>query len=346
MKIFKYVSLLILVCSVSLAQGQLLSKKELRKKKLYKSLEEALKEPEKVYRLELKAKTPQPLSKEIAKLKKLQYLDLSFQKFNKIPDEIGQLKDLQVLSCMLNPLEEFPMGILKLKNLKSLNIGGMESKISAIPEGISALQNLEELFIGTGCCAAPKNIRSLPEGLFELKKLKVLHFSYMMIDKIPAGIGKLTNLRYFVAHQMSRMKFVSPEIFKLNKLEHLHLGSHASNKNFKAIEKGWGKLKSLQILRLSGIFDDKFPVEIGNITQLQALSFINNDNVKVIPAAIGKLVNLELLDLSRNKVEKVSQAIAKLKKLKDLRLWNNKLLEAKQAEIKKWLPNAEITFDR
>ena len=109
----------LLICVCTNAQDVLLDTASLVKKQVFRSLEEALKTPMKVYRLDLKGKDLSELSKEIAELKNLQILDVSSNILTTLPKEIGGLENLQELNLSGNKLTALPSEIGELKKLKS-----------------------------------------------------------------------------------------------------------------------------------------------------------------------------------------------------------------------------------
>ena len=74
---------------------------ELKKEKLFSSLEESMRSPEKVYRLNLSNTRLNEIPKEIEKFIHIQELSLSSNKIEFIPDEICKLKKLQKKSVSL-----------------------------------------------------------------------------------------------------------------------------------------------------------------------------------------------------------------------------------------------------
>src|SRR5690606_5320462 len=94
-------SLIFFIVSISAddsyGQGAPLSLAELQKTTLYKSLDDALQNPDQVYRLNLTKQGITDLPPEIGKLTNLQYLNLSKNSISSIPPEIGKLKNLQWL---------------------------------------------------------------------------------------------------------------------------------------------------------------------------------------------------------------------------------------------------------
>jgi len=131
--------------------------------RVYTSLEEALLNPQKVYRLKL-TKLPAPdslppelfqltelreltvkgcrlciLNRQISELSHLVYLNLDRNKLLRLPSAIGELHHLQTLVISRNILETLPDSIAKLTNL--VTIDAWDNPLYVLPESISALSN-------------------------------------------------------------------------------------------------------------------------------------------------------------------------------------------------------------
>ncbi len=131
--------------------------------KTYTSLQDALMEPQKVYRLKL-TKLPKcdslpdeifqlfelreltikncrlfRLNSNINRLKHLRYLNLDKNKLLRLPNEICDLSELSMLIVSRNILETLPDNIYKLKNLSYIDAWG--NPLYILPESISALKN-------------------------------------------------------------------------------------------------------------------------------------------------------------------------------------------------------------
>lgn len=89
----------------------------------YYDLNKALKQPEKVY-----------------------YLDLSMQKLDSLPDSIHIFKNLESLDLSFNRLDSLPSSITQLEKLKFLNLSGCY-ELESLPEDLKKLKSLEELHI-------------------------------------------------------------------------------------------------------------------------------------------------------------------------------------------------------
>lgn len=131
--------------------------------KTYTSIEEALLEPQNVYRLKLtklekRDSLPEELfqltelreltikgcrlcivNQRIGELSKLQYLNLDRNKLVRLPESIGNLSNLRMLIVSRNLLETFPDNISKLKELTSID--AWDNPLYVLPESMKALNN-------------------------------------------------------------------------------------------------------------------------------------------------------------------------------------------------------------
>jgi leucine-rich repeat protein SHOC2 len=141
----------------------------------YTSIQEALKEPDKVVKLVLRKNKLKVFPPEIFKFKNLQYLDLSKNSIKEIPAEIDTLKNLQVLMLSKNNLESLPKEIGSLINLRILNVN--QNEIAELPPQIGDLENLEVLDLWDN------NISDFPSQISYLKKLKMVDLRAILIDE-------------------------------------------------------------------------------------------------------------------------------------------------------------------
>jgi len=139
----------------------------------YTTIEEALKQPDLVVKLELRKKKLKVFPKEILQFKNLQYLDLSKNSIKELPEEIAQLKNLQYLSISKNGLEELVPPIGELTNLYYLNLN--QNELTSLPLTIGKLEKLKNLDLWSN------NIDRFPEEMKDLKSLKILDLRVIMI---------------------------------------------------------------------------------------------------------------------------------------------------------------------
>lgn len=155
------------------AQKALLDSLTLDTVTAYTSLEDAMKDPEKVIKLELRKKKLKVFPMEIFKFPNLQYLDLSKNCIKEIPAEISQLKDLQYFAISKNSVEELPPQIGELSNLFYLNVN--QNELTSIPSAIGKLTKLKNLDLWSN------NIEKFPEELKNLKSLMVFDLRVILI---------------------------------------------------------------------------------------------------------------------------------------------------------------------
>lgn len=170
--IFLPFAFLLVTCNLCI--GQLLDSASLLASPVYDNLQEALQNPDKVYRLDLSRKKLKTFPMEILKFKNLQELDLSKNKLDSLPEQIGTLTNLQVLNVAGNKLLYLPDSIGELKNLKKL--AGSRNNLLAFPKRIGDLQNLEIIDMWEN------DLSVFPEELSKLKKLRWMDLRVIMID--------------------------------------------------------------------------------------------------------------------------------------------------------------------
>lgn len=155
------------------AKAQLLDSLALDTLTTYTSLAQALKEPDKVVKLQLRKQKFKTIPKEIYLFKNLQYLDLAKNNIKLIPDSIGTLTNLQHLDISKNIIEQISGEIGKLTNLYYLNLNNNE--FTSLPPQMGNLVNLRTLDLWSN------NLEDFPENLKGMKNLKVLDLRVILI---------------------------------------------------------------------------------------------------------------------------------------------------------------------
>jgi Leucine-rich repeat (LRR) protein len=159
----------------------------------FNSLSEALKNPEKVIRL-----------------------NLSNQEINVTDEQWLQFINLEYLTLKNDRLKQIPIAITKIKSLKVLDLSGND--FIKLPEEISNLTNLEEIYLND-----EKNM-NLPKTLSTLAKLpnlKTLHLENDNLSKLPNEILEFKSLENLYLNQNKFKKI--PEIQTLDHLKYLDL---------------------------------------------------------------------------------------------------------------------------
>lgn len=154
-------------------KAQLLDSLSLDTMDAFTSLTEAMKDPDKVYKLVLKKQKYKSIPLEIFAFKNLQYLDLSKNNIKEIPDSIGELKNLQHLNLSKNSIEMISGKIGKLTNLTYLNLNNNE--FTALPPQMGNLDKLRILDLWSN------NLEDFPENLKNMKSLILLDLRVILI---------------------------------------------------------------------------------------------------------------------------------------------------------------------
>lgn len=160
-------------CTKVKAQVELLDSLTLDTLTAYTSIADAMKDPDKVIKLELRKKHLKTFPKEIYLFKNLQYLDLTKNEIKELPPEIDTLKNLQVLILSKNELETLPKEIGGLKVLQYLNVN--QNDLTSLPAEIGGLHSLKNMDLWSN------NVDKFPNEMRNLKKLKVLDLRVILI---------------------------------------------------------------------------------------------------------------------------------------------------------------------
>ena len=189
MKWYAFLIINILLLSSFNTKAQLLSREELDRKKIFTSLQEALQEPDNVYRLSLKRlKKTDSLPDEIFLLKNLQELTVTKSKLQKINRNIAQLTNLQYLNLDHNRLVKLPDELTCLVHLKKLVIS--RNMIYKLPEATGNMTALLEIVAwGNELYRLPESITALSETLKKLD-LRQISFRKHEIEKIESQLPK------------------------------------------------------------------------------------------------------------------------------------------------------------
>lgn len=131
------------------------------------SLEDALKNPDKVVRLNLSKQKLSEFPEDIFKFKNLEVLIMKKNKLKSIPSKIKSLDKLQFLDLEKNKLDSLPIELGELSNLKALIAGS--NKLGELPMELHKLSQLKLIDIwGNPIDNLPVEFESLKNTLVEL----------------------------------------------------------------------------------------------------------------------------------------------------------------------------------
>jgi Leucine-rich repeat (LRR) protein len=185
---------MILVCLFTNGKAQsTLDSSQLNKE--FFSLDEALKNPINVYRLDLSNQNIDFSDTMWSIFTNLQYLSLKNDHLKEIPSGSGYLKSLTVLDLSGNDFTVLPSTFVNLVNLKELYIN--DDKYFQFDKNIPILMNLPNLI---SLHVENDGLTSLPKDVFRLSHLESLYLNNNQFKNIPIELKELKTLKYLDLH--------------------------------------------------------------------------------------------------------------------------------------------------
>lgn len=155
-------------------RAQVLSEAQLDTATVFRSINEALKNPDEVYVLQLKVKRGE-IPPEIYQLSNLHVLELKRGKITALPNDFSRLDNLVKLDLTRNELNHFPPVLFNMPQLRELRIG--KNKITRVPEEITAMKKLEILDLWSN------PVPRLPLAIAKMKSLEVVDMRMIEISQ-------------------------------------------------------------------------------------------------------------------------------------------------------------------
>ena len=175
------------------------------------SISEALKHPDKVYKLRLRNSKATILSPEIGRLVNLRVLDISGSRIKRIPSEIENCTQLKSIIANASQLSKIPNSIGNLKKLRNINFGYCQ--IQELPSEFGNLESLWTLDLGSN------KLNNLPESMSNLKNVQMLSIAKNNFDEFPNEVLELECVGNLWMHGNNFNK-IPIEINSLKKLHH------------------------------------------------------------------------------------------------------------------------------
>jgi Leucine-rich repeat (LRR) protein len=180
-KINFIIMILIASCNTTFSQD---------KTKEYTSISEALKEPEKVFRLNLSNQNINISNENWSKFINLEYLNLKGDHLKEIPDGITTIKSLKSIDLSGNDFIYLPQKFLNLTNLEELFLN--DEKYLNLPKTLNLLSNLPKL---KSLHIENDNLAKLPSEILLLKNLESLYLNNNKFKEVP-NLEALDHLKY------------------------------------------------------------------------------------------------------------------------------------------------------
>lgn len=161
----------------------------------YTNLDEALKNPNQVYRLNLGNQKINIADSVWQQFTNLEYLSLKNDHLKQIPKGIGLLKNLKTLDLSGNDFKILPASFMGLKNLQELYLNDEKNfKLNRNIERLGKLPSLKSLHLEND------NLKILPRNFYRLGRLESLFLNNNSFNKVPIEIKGLRNLKYLDFH--------------------------------------------------------------------------------------------------------------------------------------------------
>ncbi|MBX2974268.1 MAG: leucine-rich repeat domain-containing protein, partial [Flavobacteriales bacterium] len=154
------------LASTLTAHAQLLDAVALDSMRTYRSLEKALQDPDRVYRLDLSGQKLKEVPEGVFLLKNLNALDLSHNKLKALPDRLQELRYMQEFRASRNKLAEVPKSFCRLTHLKRLDLS--RNPLTGLPKCVGAFKELVSLDLWD------TDLADFPEEMAEMKALRFL----------------------------------------------------------------------------------------------------------------------------------------------------------------------------
>jgi Leucine-rich repeat (LRR) protein len=167
------------------------------------SLDEAFKNPQQVYRLNLSEQAFQIPDSAWAKFTNLRYLSLKNDHLEEIPEGIGYVQSLQVLDLSGNDFEFLPSSFTNLANLQELYIN--DDEFFNLEENIDLLSSMPSL---NSLHIENDGLTSLPENISKLDHIEYLYINNNNFEQVPSELSTIPSLQYV---EMQGNKFLLPE---------------------------------------------------------------------------------------------------------------------------------------
>jgi Leucine-rich repeat (LRR) protein len=271
-------------------------------------------------------------------------------KYTDIEKALANPLDVTHLEIRCKYGSEIPIEVLHCQNLHTLEIKGYNY---VVPEAFKDLAKLEKVIFSG-------RYSQFPSFVFELPRLKHLHFDGYGMDYFPDDFDKLPHLEslkivanlfnnpyqdfprsVFSLHQLkalhvyANLERLAEQPDCLPNLEYLYLHyAHSSLKVMQAI----CRLHKLHTLLLHSYYYNsqplQLPADIGNLKLLKHLQ-LDNNYIQDLPQELRHLNQLENLNLTNGKFTSLPFVAGDLPALKSLTLEQNRQLNIPQ-ELQKF----------
>ena len=318
--------------------------------------------------------------KQLSDLPNLKQLYISGCNIYSLPHEINNLTSLEILDLSSNFIEELPGWMTGLTKLKKLNL--KDNELRVVSKSIKDLIKLEDLDISENEKLAHdpsfvnmyaqsmlkrlvvSDMNKVPESIEFLTSVEYLTIKASDLDDLPKEFASLKSLislelrnisnidleKVFVRIEATKIKelilanvnatLIPNNISKVKSLEKLTI----ENSPVATLKVGVKKLKNLKLLKLKNIPVTQKEIfdQVHVMDKLEQLSLISmNLKGELDPVLLPD--SLKKLDVSDNNITGFKANLNSKKNLSFIDLDNNYVQPEEVEEIKKEIPDAQIT---
>ncbi|KAK2760308.1 hypothetical protein FQN54_002376 [Arachnomyces sp. PD_36] len=254
----------------------------------------------------------------------------------------NQFGGLQVLDLHGNKLGSLPTGIRRLCRLNSLNLSNNRLKmediqiikeVTSLTELKLANNSLEDMLMPEISCLTKlevldlrgNSLQSLPEGIADLRCLKVVNLAENQLASLPLEALKQLPVTELYAQKNNLRGTLIPG--SVDRLESLQVLNVAGNALQKLSENDHLELPNLQQLSI----DANRMKELPDMSSWKALLSLTADSnsIQALPETFLGLEKVKYVDLTGNDMSKIDERIGLMDSLTTFRVANNPLRERK-----------------
>ncbi len=294
--------LLLLISCVSF--NSLSAQYDVNENKWFTDLEDALSEPDRVYKLDLSGQDLDKIPSELELFPNLDGLKLMNNHISEIGAELSENTRLEYLDLTGNQLQEIDFSVLSNSALNLTRLILRENLLENIDASINKLKFLSYLDLGG-------NFIETIDNEVNLRYLKYLGLDNNSLAEVPAVISNSKKLKSL------NLNANSIEIFEIRVLESLtalDLGDNPLKKFNITISK-------LEKLILDWV--DFNELELYPLPVSMEILSMEHCNLEAIPDFVFKMYKLEELSIMHNKITTINPEIANCNKLELLWIQGN-----------------------
>ncbi|OQR86273.1 hypothetical protein ACHHYP_10798 [Achlya hypogyna] len=274
--------------------------------------------------LDLKLNRLEELPPEVGKLHTLTALDLSSNHLQRVPGSFLQLRRLTTLRLSGNPSLRVPSAAAQTAGLAAI-FAEIQNQIYTDARGEPPLPQQLQTGIFDECIttdihvhrelmeliAAAKttrcvdfhwrNLKALPQQLFELDKLLELRLTGHDLGRVPPEVALLPQLRLLTLRQNRIAVMDAACVASACAWEELDL----ENNELSALPESLGLATRLRVLRAGCNRLEALPTTLGTLSQLHTC-LVPHNHLTVVPDTVAHLAALQVLDVSNNRIASLS----------------------------------------